>query len=115
MYKKITSLLILVCLTLSLFVGCDSSTANEIPSTTEIESRLNAFDVEYSENKDGTYTCRGNSFKYKIEVSGIEGNKEATFLILTNNKDISFETVSKSLSSSEANTKVPEFVILGWY
>ncbi len=72
-------------------------------------------DVDYTINDDGTYTCRGNTYKYKTEISGIDGEKQITYVILTNNMEISFEDVSYSLRAAEISTDTPEFVILGWY
>ena len=116
MDKKIISLLILGCLAAMFFAGCGSNAKNQNLETTEVKSTLHTFDVDYSKNEDGIYTCRGYSFKYKIEVPRTEGTaKSGGFVILTNDKDVSFETVSDSLSSSKAATGEPEFIILGWY
>lgn len=126
MMKK--KLFILIVSLSILLVGCASKTANQEATTSNEEvttenqettlveePTLQALDVEYAENEDGTYTCRGYDFKYKIEVPAVEGVKEGTFVILTNNKDISYETVSGSLKDSNSTTGEPEFVILGWY
>ena len=72
-------------------------------------------DVDYTTNDDGTYTCRGNTYKYMIEVSGIDGTAQVTYIILTNNKETGFEDVRYSLIKAEMSTGTPEFVILGWY
>lgn len=72
-------------------------------------------DVDYTTNDDGTYTCRGNNYKYKIEVSGIDGESQVTFIVLTNDAETSFEEVAYSLRKAEMSTGIPEFVILGWY
>ena len=72
-------------------------------------------DVDYTTNDDGTYTCRGNTYKYKTEVSGIDGESQVTYIILTNNIETSFEDVRYSLIKAEMSTGIPEFVILGWY
>ena len=71
--------------------------------------------VDYTTNKDGTYTCRGYNFKYRIEVSGIEGESQVTFVVLTNNTETRFEDVSYSLKRADTITGVPEFILLGWY
>lgn len=84
--------------------------------TTDAESStVQELDVDYATNDDGTYTCRDNIYKYKIEVSGIDGKAQVTFIVLTNDTKISFEEVSYSLKKAEMSTGVPEFVILGWY
>lgn len=71
--------------------------------------------VDYTANDDGTYTCRGNTYKYMIEVSGIDGESQITYIILTNSKETDFEDVRYSLIKAEMSTGTPEFVILGWY
>lgn len=72
-------------------------------------------DVDYTTNDDGTYTCRGNIYRYMIEVSGVDGESQITYIILTNNEETDFEDIRYSLISAEINTGAPEFVILGWY
>ncbi|WP_157668712.1 hypothetical protein [Lachnoclostridium phytofermentans] len=42
-----------------------------------------------------------NIYKFKIEVSGIEGESHVTFIILTNDEETSFEDVSYSLKKAE--------------
>ena len=72
-------------------------------------------DVDYTTNDDGTYTCRGNAYKYMFEVSGVDGESQVTYIILSNSKETSFEEVRYSLIKAEMSTGTPEFVILGWY
>ena len=72
-------------------------------------------DVDYNAKDDGTYTCRGNTYKYMIEVSGVDGKSQITYIILTNSEEIDFEDVRYSLIKAEMSTGTPEFVILGWY
>ena len=72
-------------------------------------------DVDYTVNDDGTYTCRGNTYKYMIKVSGVDGESQITYIILTNNEETDFEDVSYSLRKAEMSTETPEFIILGWY
>lgn len=84
-------------------------------SISEMESSFEELDVDYTTNDDGTYTCRNNIYQYKIEVSGIEGESQVTFIVLTNNAEISFESITYSLKKAEMSTEIPEFVVLGWY
>lgn len=91
-----------------MIVGCGTSTNEKESSYTELS-------VDYTTNKDGTYTFRGYNFKYRIEVSGIEGESQVTFVVLTNNTETRFEDVSYSLKRSDTITGVPELIILGWY
>jgi hypothetical protein len=72
-------------------------------------------DVDYTTNDDGTYTCRGNTYKYMFEVSGVDGESQVTYIILSNSTETSFEEVRYSLIKAEMSTGTPEFVILGWY
>jgi hypothetical protein len=93
--------------------GCGYSSYEE--STIGTESTFEELDVDYTTNDDGTYTYKDNIYKYKIEVSGIEGESQAAFIILTNDEETSFEDISYSLKKAEASTGIPEFVVLGWY
>lgn len=79
------------------------------------EGTYTELDVEYYANADGTYTCGGNTYSHKLEVSGLEGESQVTYIVLTNNEEVSFEDVRNSLIRAEMVTGVPEFVILGWY
>lgn len=55
-------------------------------------------------------------YKYKIDISGVDGDLQVTYVVLTNNKDIEFEKVSDSLKKADISVdETPEFVILGWY
>lgn len=103
---------ILILIGMSTLYGCGSSSHEE--STIEKEFTYKELDVDYTTNDDGTYTYKNNIYKYKIEVSGVEGESQATFIILTNDKETSFEDVSYSLKKAEASIGIPEFVILGW-
>jgi hypothetical protein len=72
-------------------------------------------DVDYTTNDDGTYTCRGNTYKYMFEVSGVDGESQVTYIILSNSTETSFDEVRYSLIQAEMSAETPEFVILGWY
>jgi len=91
--------------------GCGTSSNED----STIGKEVSYYDIDYTTNDDGTYTYNNNIYKYKIEVSGIEGESRVTFIILTNDEETSFEDISYSLIKAELNTGVPEFVILGWY
>ena len=71
--------------------------------------------TDYVINDDGTYTYKDLNYSYKIEVSGIEGEKQVTYVVLTNDKSISFDDVTYSLKKSEISIDEPQFIILGWY
>lgn len=76
---------------------------------TDIYSQFNMLDFEYKENEDGTYICNEKTYKYKIVVTN---ENDAGFLILTNNKDVSFRTVVDSMTSSNSNDTPQEFVVI---
>lgn len=81
----------------------------------ERESSYEELDIDYTTNNDGTYTYKDNIYMYKIEVSGIEGESQVTFVALTNDLDTSFEDIANKLKKAEINTEIPEIVVLGWY
>ena len=108
MKNKICFVLLLELIAAGTLCGCESS-ANRM------ESSFEELDVDYITNDNGTYTYEGNIYEYKIEVSGIEGESQVTFIILTNDTETSFEDVAYSLRKAEMRTGIPEFVILGWY
>lgn len=85
------------------------------PSTSEMESSFEELDVDYTTNDNGTYTCRNNIYQYKIKVSGMEGESQVTFIVLTNDKGIRFEDITYSLKKAGMSIGIPEFVVLGWY
>lgn len=71
------------------FCGCGTCTDGTKSSFEEL-------DVDYITNDNGTYTYEGNIYEHKIEVSGIEGDSQVTFIVLTNDTETSFEDVSYS-------------------
>lgn len=105
---KICFAILLGLIVIGTFCGCGTSTDGT-------ESSFEELDADYTTNDDGTYTHEGNIYKYKIEVSGIEGESQVTFIVLTNDTETSFEDVAYSLKKAEMSTGIPEFVILGWY
>lgn len=105
---KICFVILLGLIVIGAFGGCGTSANGTEPSFEEL-------DVDYTTNDDGTYTYESNIYKYKIEVSGIEGESPVTFIVLTNDAETDFEDVTYSLRKAEISTGVPEFVILGWY
>ena len=119
MNRKICTVFIIGLLSLSLLSGCELSSND---NNTNLEGSHNEerpdfvkLDVDYIVNDDGTYTCRNVNFDYKVEVSGIDGEKQVTFVILTNDRDTSFTDVATSMTKAEMSMGEPKFVILGWY
>ena len=83
---------------LMLFVGCGE---NEIVNTYE-QSEDSGVMKTYYEMKDGTWKGDDTIYKYRLELNGRMPNaeKDSCFVVLTDDKSLSFETVSKSLYSS---------------
>lgn len=55
--------------------------------------------------KNSSYTAPdGNEYKYKLELTGTLPNasKESKYIILTNDKTLSFDKVAKSIYSSDS-------------
>ena len=50
-----------------------------------------------------------------FEVSGVDGESQVTYIILTSNEETDFEDVCFSLIKAEMSTETPAFVTLGWY
>lgn len=95
MNKKLFALLAVF---LILFIGCGE---NEIVKTYE-QSEDNGVMKTYYEMKDGTWKCDDTIYQYRLELNGRMPNaeKDSSFVVLTDDKSLSFETVSKSLYSS---------------
>ena len=90
---KICIVLLFGLIAIGTLYGCESS-------TNKMESPFEELDVDYTTNDNGTYTYEGNIYEYKIEVSGIEGESQVTFIILTNDTETSFEDVAYSLKKA---------------
>lgn len=95
MHKKLFAILA-VCLLL--FIGCGG---NEIINTYD-QSDDNGVMKTYYEMKDGTWKCDDIIYQYRLELNGRMPNaeKDSCFVVLTDDRSLSFETVSKSLYSS---------------
>ena len=76
--------LILVCLFL-LTVGCLKGAT--------VKRTYDGGYKTYYEMSDGTWTCGGYTYKYRLEISGRMPNaaKDSTFVYLSNIKEIPFE------------------------
>ena len=67
--------------------------------------------VGYYEMKDGTWQCEDTTYQFRLKLDGRMPNSEldSCFVVLTNNENLTFEEVSKSLySSSFEDIKVME-------
>lgn len=69
----------------------------------------------YYEMEDGTWNCEGMVYQLRLELRGRMPNavKDSMFVVLTNNAELTFEAVSKSMySSSFKDTKIMEGSVL---
>ena len=108
MKRKIGIAIMFGLICINILSGCE-------PSSNEKQTDFEELEVDYVINDDGTYTYKDLNYSYKIEVSGIEGEKQVTYVVLTNDKSISFDDVTYSLKKSEISIDEPQFIILGWY
>lgn len=70
-----------LCITFILVFIIIGTLSGSGPYTSEKETSFKELDVNYTTNDNGTYTCRNNIYQYKIEVSGIEGKSQITFIV----------------------------------
>ena len=95
MKKLLALVLILVCI-FSLF-GCGN---NEVTPVNTIEGNLHT----YYEMSDGTWQCGGQTYKYRLEITGRMPNavKDTTYIYLSNIEEISFQKamMTSGLSSN---------------
>ena len=91
-------MLIAVGLLAILLVGCGKT---DITKTYE-RSESNRVIVTYYEMSDGTWKCDDTAYQFRLELDGrMPGAKaDSCFVVLTDNKNLTFEDVSKSLYSS---------------
>lgn len=102
-------LIILLCLLLALSAsGC----AKKASAKNTIDGNMKT----YSEMDDGTWTCDGRTYQYRLEISGRMPNASAdsSFVYLSNLKEISFEQAYKSagISSDSGDYFPPEKAVL---
>ncbi len=120
MRKNSLILLLLSTLLCCLVMGCGTKNSGPVSDNNPTEtssaiSKSENMGVEYVMNGDGTYTCKGTIYKYKLELTG-KGNgstKMSSFIVLTNNKDLTFNQTFNSMISSKAELGSPYFVVLG--
>lgn len=98
------TLSVLIC---CLLTGCGNS---ETPNT--IKGNLRTYD----EMPDGTWTCDGYSYQYRLEIKGrlSRAAYDSVYVYLSNVPNISFEQAWKAggLSSNTADYFTPEEAVL---
>ena len=101
-------LLLLCILSAAAFFGCEKKAA--VKNT--IEGNMNT----YCEMTDGTWTCGGYSYKYRLEISGRMPNAavDTSFVYLSNIPEITFERayMAAGISSSSDDYFSPEEAVL---
>ena len=118
MVKKNCIFTLIGIIMLGIFAGCGSKNANttkENRKTIAENKNMEELDVEYAKNSDGTYTCDGNIYQYKMEIVGKVGESSSTFLVLTNDKSIKFDTLYESMISDKMSSEYSNFRIIGWH
>lgn len=113
--KRKTLIIGCFCLAMLILGGFGIYKISQRADVIEKSAGFHTFGKEYTENKDGTYTCDGKIYQYKIAMTGRERGavKDSTFVVLTNDKDVDFQTVAGSLSNNGWIEDL-EFTILGW-
>ncbi|WP_455505860.1 hypothetical protein [Gemmiger formicilis] len=74
---------------------------------------------DYTQNSDGTWECEGNTYKYKLEITGRMNNAtcDTTFVYLSNIKEITFDQAWKASGlSSDMNDyfDIEDAVLVMW-
>ena len=99
--KEIKNIILIVCFVMLAFTnGCGTDIVRRHES-----SDINGIVENYDEMSDGTWKADGITYKYRLKLKGTMPNAagESCFVVLTNNKDISFDEVAKSIFSSDSN------------
>ena len=105
---KKTVVCLLAAILMIAFAGC----AKEPSVRTTVEGTIKT----YYEMSDGSWTCDGLPYKYRLEISGRmhDAAVDSTFVYLSNREEISFDQAWKAagLSSSTADYFPQEEAVL---
>ena len=105
--KRIVSLLLCVLAVIAIS-GC----AKKAAVKTTVEGNMKT----YCEMTDGTWTCDGRSYKYRLEIRGRMPNAAAdsSFVYLSNIEEITFDQAYKAagISSDSEDYFSPEKAVL---
>ena len=94
-----------------LFTGCGKTDIAKTYNQSEKDGIL----MTYYEMNDGTWQCGDTTYQFRLELDGRMPNAAADsyYAVLTDNKSLTFEDVSKSLYSSLlADSKIMEGSII---
>lgn len=95
MSKKFLIAIALFCV---LFAGCSKV---EVSKTYE-QSESDGIVTTYSKLSNGTWQCNDTTYQYRLELCGRMPNAtvDSYYVVLTDDADLTFETVSSALYSS---------------
>lgn len=81
-----------------MLIGCGKTAIAKTYEQSEQDGILST----YYEMDNGTWQCGGTSYPFRLELSGRMPNAESDsyYVVLTDNENLTFEDVSKSLYSS---------------
>lgn len=90
---------------------------SEIAGVQEVyrSSEKNGIMKTYYEMEDGLWNCDDTSYSFRLELNGRMPNavKDSCYVVLTDNAELTFEDVSKSMFSSNfEDTKIMEGSVL---
>ncbi|MCX4380094.1 MAG: hypothetical protein OSJ61_28740 [Lachnospiraceae bacterium] len=90
--------LIMIVLLLVLLIGCGKT---DITKTYE-KSENDGIIATYYEMNNGTWKCDDRTYQFRLELTGRMPNAESDsyYVVLTDNENLTFEDVSKSLFGS---------------
>lgn len=73
------------------------------------------FGIQYKEENGKYVLGNGQKYKYKLVLDGVMPNAAygSTFIVLSNDNLLTFDTVAKSLYSSDSNDALKDAVIIG--
>lgn len=91
-------LLVITILFIFFLMGC-AEKANIITYNASEEDHILK---TYYEMEDGTWKCDDVSYKYRLELTGrmLNAEQDSYYVVLTDNNNLTFEDVSKSLYGS---------------
>ena len=101
--KRLISILLCILAVVTLFFGCAGKKAG-VRNT--IEGNIKT----YCEMTDGTWTCDGRRYKYRLEIDGRMPNAavDSSFVYLSNIEEITFDQAYKASGvSSDLNDYFP--------
>lgn len=94
-----------------LFTGCGKSDIAKTYNQSEKDGIL----MTYYEMNDGTWQCDDNIYQFRLELAGRMPNAKSgsSYVVLTDNENLTFEDVAKSLySSSLEDSKIMDGSII---